>query len=147
MQKQLRSILEEARNQLQNADSLENTEEIRVKLLGKKGQLTEILRSMGSLGAEERKEIGKLANEVRGQVESMLEPGKIPVTGVKHPITKTIDDMTKIFMNMGFELTEGPEVETVFMNFDALNAGPNHPSRDMTDTFYITENTLRTRRT
>ena len=106
MQKQLRSILEEARNQLQNADSLENTEEIRVKLLGKKGQLTEILRSMGSLGAEERKEIGKLANEVRGQVESMLEerkvqlkeilrnaklraevidvtePGKIPVTGV-----------------------------------------------------------------
>ncbi|MCI8284225.1 MAG: phenylalanine--tRNA ligase subunit alpha [Firmicutes bacterium] len=166
MQKQLRSILEEARNQLQNADSLENTEEIRVKLLGKKGQLTEILRSMGSLGAEERKEIGKLANEVRGQVESMLEerkvqlkeilrnaklraevidvtePGKIPVTGVKHPITKTIDDMTKIFMNMGFELTEGPEVETVFMNFDALNAGPNHPSRDMTDTFYITENTL-----
>lgn len=166
MQKQLKNILEEARNQLQKAESLENTEEIRVKLLGKKGQLTEILRSMGSLGAEERKEVGKLANEVRGQVESMLEerkaqlkeilrnaklkaevidvtePGRVPVTGVKHPVTKTIDDMTKIFMNMGFELVEGPEVETVFMNFDALNAGPNHPSRDMTDTFYITENTL-----
>ncbi len=166
MQKQLKNILEEAKNQLENADSLENAEEIRVKLLGKKGRLTEILRSMGSLGADERKEAGKLANEVRRQIEQLLdekkaqlkeiqkkarfkseaidvtEPGRIPVTGVKHPVTQTIDDMARIFMNMGFELTEGPEVETVFMNFDALNAGPDHPSRDMTDTFYITENTL-----
>ena len=166
MQKQLMTILEEAKKQLSEAASPEMAEEIRVKVLGKKGKLTEILRSMGSLGAEERKEVGKRANEVRGEIENLLdekmtelkekkkqarlaaevidvtEPGQIKELGVKHPITQTIDEMSKIFMNMGFEIVEGPEVETVFMNFDALNAGPNHPSRDLTDTFYITDNTI-----
>ena len=166
MQKQLMTILEEAKKQLSEAASPEMAEEIRVKVLGKKGKLTEILRSMGSLGAEERKEVGKRANEVRGEIENLLdekmtelkekkkqarlaaevidvtEPGRIKELGVKHPITQTIDEMSKIFMNMGFEIVEGPEVETVFMNFDALNAGPNHPSRDLTDTFYITDNTI-----
>lgn len=166
MQKQLKTILEEVRAQINEASAPESVEEIRVKVLGKKGKLTEILRSMGSLSADERKEVGKLANEVRGEIEGMLEnkrselkeiqkkarfaaekidvtePGKAPAHGVKHPLTQTIDDMSRIFMNMGFELVEGPEVETVFMNFDALNAGPNHPSRDMTDTFYIDENIL-----
>lgn len=166
MQKQLKTILEEVRAQINDASAPESVEEIRVKVLGKKGKLTEILRSMGSLSAEERKEVGKLANEVRGEIEGLLEskrnelkeiqkkakfaaekidvtePGRIPVQGVKHPLTQTIDDMSRIFMNMGFELVEGPEVETVFMNFDALNAGPNHPARDMTDTFYIDENIL-----
>lgn len=160
------TILEEAKKQLSEAASPEMAEEIRVKVLGKKGKLTEILRSMGSLGAEERKEVGKRANEVRGEIENLLdekmtelkekkkqarlaaevidvtEPGQIKELGVKHPITQTIDEMSKIFMNMGFEIVEGPEVETVFMNFDALNAGPNHPSRDLTDTFYITDNTI-----
>lgn len=166
MQKQLKTILEEVRAQINEANAPESVEEIRVRVLGKKGRLTEILRSMGSLNAEERKEVGKLANEVRGEIESVLEnkkndlrqirkkarlraeridvtePGKIRPHGVKHPLTQTIDDMSRIFMNMGFELVEGPEVETVFMNFDALNAGPNHPSRDMTDTFYIDEKIL-----
>ena len=166
MQKQLMTILEEAKKQLSEAASPEMADEIRVKVLGKKGKLTEILRSMGSLGAEERKEVGKRANEVRGEIENLLdekmtelkekkkqarlaaevidvtEPGQIKELGVKHPITQTIDEMSKIFMNMGFEIVEGPEVETVFMNFDALNAGPNHPSRDLTDTFYITDNTI-----
>ncbi len=121
---------------------------------------------MGGLEPEERKAVGKKANEVRGEIESLLEkrrtqlnelkkqeqlaaevidvtePGRMRRLGVKHPITQTIDEMTKVFMNMGFEVVEGPEVETVFMNFDALNAGPNHPSRDLTDTFYITDKTL-----
>ena len=166
MQKQLITILEETKNQLNEAASPEAVEEIRVRVLGKKGRLTEILRSMGGLEPEERKAVGKKANEVRGEIESLLEkrrtqlnelkkqeqlaaevidvtePGRMRRLGVKHPITQTIDEMTKVFMNMGFEVVEGPEVETVFMNFDALNAGPNHPSRDLTDTFYITHKTL-----
>lgn len=166
MQNKLMTILQEAKEQLNKASSLAETEEIRVKILGKKGQLTEILRSMGALSHEERKELGKEANTVRGEIESLLEEKfslmkekqksakfakeKIDVTepgtkislGVKHPITITIEEISRVFMNMGFSIAEGPEVETVFNNFDALNAGPNHPSRDFTDTFYITEDTL-----
>ncbi|MBR2778566.1 MAG: phenylalanine--tRNA ligase subunit alpha [Firmicutes bacterium] len=166
MRDQLKSILEEATKQLRNASTMEEQEELRVKFLGKKGELTKILRSMGSVGAEERKAIGKLANETREEIERIIavrkeelkavqqkarfnaealdvtEPGRPPKVGVRHPITRTIDEMTRIFMNMGFSLVEGPEIETVFMNFDALNAGPNHPSRDMTDTFYISEDVL-----
>ena len=166
MQQQLKEILAEAKAQLEAVKTSEEAEELRVKVLGKKGSLTAILKSMGSLAAEERKEVGRLANEVREEIESTLaekkaelkelrrqakfreevidvtEPGKNPEYGVKHPIIQTIDEMSRIFMNMGYELVEGPEVETVFMNFDALNAEPNHPSRDMTDTFYITNKTL-----
>ncbi|MDF2654958.1 MAG: phenylalanine--tRNA ligase subunit alpha [Bacillota bacterium] len=166
MQSQLMKILQEAKEQLQMASSILEAEDIRVKVLGKKGQLTEILRSMGSLSPDERKDFGKAANNVRAEIESLLEETftamkehqkadkfikeKIDVTepgtkinlGVKHPITITIDEISRIFMSMGFSIAEGPEVETVFNNFDALNAPKNHPSRDMTDTFYITENTL-----
>lgn len=89
-------------------------------------------------------EFKKLQTEMKFKAETVdvTEPGKVQKLGARHPITQTIDEMTRIFMNMGFSLAEGPEVETVFMNFDALNAGPNHPSRDMTDTFYITDKTL-----
>ena len=163
---QLGKILKEANEQIQKAASVSDAEEIRVRVLGKKGELTEILRSMGKLGQEERKELGLKANNVRSEIESMLEEKftkvknaareakfvmeKIDVTepgveislGVKHPITLTIDEISRVFMSMGFSISEGPEVETVFNNFDALNAGPNHPARDYSDTFYITENTL-----
>lgn len=166
MQHQLEKILKEASEQIQKAASVLDAEEIRVRVLGKKGELTEILRSMGKLDPEERKELGLKANNVRGEIEALLEEKfvqvknvareakfkmeKIDVTepgveiklGVKHPITLTIDEITRVFMSMGFSLSEGPEVETVFNNFDALNAGPNHPARDYSDTFYITENTL-----
>lgn len=166
MQEQLKQILKDAKEQIANAASPEKAEEIRITLLGKKGRMTEILRSMGKLAAEERKELGRVANETRGEIEALLadkkqelkniqknarlkaetidvtEPGRIPRLGVEHPITQVINEMTRIFMSMGFEYVEGPEVETVFMNFDALNAGPNHPSRDMSDTFYITDKTL-----
>jgi len=162
----LYAILQGAKEQLQKASSVTETEEIRIKLLGKKGELTEILRSMGSMDPEERKEFGKTANTVRADIEALLEEKsaslkeseksdkfikeKIDVTepgtrfslGVKHPITIMIDEISRIFASMGFSIAEGPEVDTVFNNFDALNAPPNHPSRDMTDTFYITENTL-----
>ncbi|MGI6206356.1 MAG: phenylalanine--tRNA ligase subunit alpha [Anaerovoracaceae bacterium] len=162
----IKGILEEAKSSIEKSDSIEKNEELRVKYLGKKGELTKILRSMGSLSPDDRKKVGQFANEARSTIEEHLsekmtefkkhqmelklkaetvdvtEPGIVHQIGARHPITQTIDEMTRIFMNMGFSLAEGPEVETVFMNFDALNAGPNHPSRDMTDTFYITDKTL-----
>jgi phenylalanyl-tRNA synthetase alpha chain len=121
---------------------------------------------MGKLSPEERKSTGQMANKVRAEIEQALEekfaevkaaakeaqfkmekidvtePGKPVNLGVKHPLTITMEEISKVFMNMGFSIVEGPEVETVFNNFDALNAGPNHPARDMTDTFYIDEDTL-----
>ncbi len=166
MKETLQKILAEAIAQIQEASSLTQMEEIRVKMLGKKSPLTEILRSMGKLSPEERKELGQEANQVREQIESALErkltevkakaqeekfrqekidvtePGKAEELGAKHLITITIDEISRIFMSMGFSVSEGPEVDTVFNNFDALNAPKNHPSRDLTDTFYITENTL-----
>ena len=166
MHNQLEKIIKEANEQIQKAATVIDTEEIRVRLLGKKGALTEILRSMGKLDPEERKELGLKANKVRNEIETMLEekfvqvknaarqakftmeridvtePGVEMTLGVKHPITLTIDEISRVFMSMGFSISEGPEVETVFNNFDALNAGPNHPARDYSDTFYITENTL-----
>jgi phenylalanyl-tRNA synthetase alpha chain len=121
---------------------------------------------MGKLAPEERKELGQAANQVRAEIEELLketfdklksaaqeaklkaekidvtEPGKTVKLGAKHPVTVTIEEMSKVFKSMGFTLTEGPEVETVFNNFDALNAGPNHPARDWTDTFYISNDVL-----
>ena len=166
MQAQLNKILEQAKEQLKNAADIAQTDEIRVKVLGKKGQLTEILRGMGKLSPEERKTTGQMANKVRAEIEQLLEekfsevkaaakeakfrlekidvtePGKSVNVGVKHPLTITMEEISKVFMNMGFSIVEGPEVETVFNNFDALNAGPNHPARDMTDTFYINKDIL-----
>lgn len=166
MQNQLSSILQEAKEQLMKAASTPEAEEVRVRVLGKKGKLTEILRSMGTMSAEDRKEFGKNANAARMEIEKLLEekftalrasqknerfkqekidvtePGVKTTLGVKHPITITIDEISRVFMNMGFSIAEGPEIETVFHNFDALNADPHHPSRDFSDTFYITDNTL-----
>ena len=166
MQAQLNKILEEAKAKLSEVETLAQTEEIRVKVLGKKGQLTEILRGMGKLSPEERKTTGQMANKVRAEIEGLLESKfaevkaaakaaqfkleKIDVTepgapvniGVKHPLTITMEEIYTVFMSMGFSIVEGPEVETVENNFDALNAGPNHPARAMTDTFYITDDTL-----
>lgn len=166
LQEKLTTILQEATEEIKAAGTMPETEEIRIKLLGKKGQLTEILRSMGSLDPEERKTVGQVANTVRNQIEGLLEekfnllkenqkataflkeridvtePGIATPVGSKHPITVTIEEITRVFMSMGYSIAEGPEVETVYFNFDALNAAPNHPSRDMTDTFYITDQVL-----
>jgi phenylalanyl-tRNA synthetase alpha chain len=159
-------LLREARELLEKAAAEADIEAIRIKFLGKKGELTAILRSMGELNPEERKELGLRANRVRDVIGSLIdekkrgmetalrslkfsaerldvtEPGKRAPLGNKHPITRTVDEICRIFADMGYSVTEGPEVETVFNNFDALNAAPNHPSRDLTDTFYITEDTL-----
>lgn len=166
MKEALQQILDEARKRLQEAECIQDAEDVRVKMLGKKGQLTGILKSMGSLTPEERKELGMQANKAKGEIEAMLnrtfeqlkekaqeakfkaekidvtEPGKTHKLGTKHPVTITIEEISKVFKSMGFTLTEGPEVETVYNNFDALNAGPNHPARDWTDTFYINDDVL-----
>ncbi|MBP3384224.1 MAG: phenylalanine--tRNA ligase subunit alpha [Firmicutes bacterium] len=166
MQTQLNNILQAAKEQLANAATLAEVNDVRVKYMGKKGEVTQILKGMGKLPPEEKKELGQAANKVRNEIEELInekmaevkaaakeaqfkaekidvtEPGKVVKAGVKHPVTLTIEEISKVFMNMGFSIVEGPEVETVFNNFDGLNAGPNHPARDPSDTFYISDDIL-----
>ena len=163
MQERLNEMLEEAKGLIEGAGSISEIEELRVKYLGKKGQVTEVLKSMGKLPPEEKKELGKSANMVKGQIDSLItektaelrekeknarlaaekidvtEPGKEVKFGVKHPITQIIDEVVGIFKSMGYSVYEGPDVDTVFNTFDGLNSPPTHPSRDMTDTFYVTK--------
>ena len=141
-------------------------EALRIRFLGKKGELTAVLRGMGQLTAEERPVIGALANEVREYIENAISekaeaqktaalakkleeerldvtmPGKAPEIGKRHPLAKVQKDMEDIFIGMGFSIVEGPEVEYDYYNFQALNIPENHPARDTQDTFYITENIL-----
>lgn len=166
MQEKLIELKETALAEIASADSIEKAENYRIKYLGKKGELTAILKGMGKLSAEERPVVGKIGNEVREAIENAINTAKtelkaaemakklaeetIDVTmpskefkvGKKHPITKIIDEVTEIFLGMGFSIADGPEVETVRNNFDALNAPKDHPSRDMTDTFYINDDLL-----
>lgn len=166
MQEKLLNLQEVALNDIKDANSIEQVENLRVKYLGKKGEITAILKEMGKLSAEERPVIGKVANEVREALETNISSKKeelksieqqkklleevIDVTmpstpvemGKRHPISQIIDEITEIFMGMGFSIAEGPEVETVDNNFDALNAPKDHPSRDMSDTFYINDDLL-----
>lgn len=164
MQEKLISIKESAFNELTNADSSSKLEEIRVKYLGKKGELTTILRSMGGLSKEERPVVGKLVNEVKKEVEDKIEeklniikekekndklasevidismPGNKNMIGKRHPLDLTLESMKDIFISMGFTVEEGPEVELDYYNFEALNIPKNHPARSEQDTFYINDN-------
>lgn len=150
----------------QIADDKADLEQIRVRYLGKKGELTAVLRGMGSLSAEERPVIGQLANEVRANIEEAIAkraekmkehalevklrsekldvtmPGKAPAMGHVHPLTLVQRDLEDIFIGMGFSIAEGPEVEYDYYNFQALNIPPDHPARDTQDTFYITDKIL-----
>ena len=140
--------------------------EIRVKYLGKKGELTAVLRSMGSLSPEERPAFGQCANEVRAQIEAEIErrqtemksamrdralraekldvtvPGEDVPFGHIHPLSRVQHEIEDIFIGMGYSIAEGPEVELDYYNFQALNIPPEHPARDTQDTFYITDNVL-----
>ncbi|MDE4542093.1 phenylalanine--tRNA ligase subunit alpha [Thermoanaerobacterium sp. R66] len=166
MEETLRNLLEEVKKELSSAESLKTLEEIRVKYLGKKGELTKILRGMGSLSPEERPIVGKISNEVREEIEKELTqkreevlkqekekkikseyiditlPGKVHEIGHKHPMTKVLDEIKDIFLGLGFSIAEGPEIELDYYNFEALNTPPDHPARDLQDTFYITKNIL-----
>ena len=166
MQEKLLNLQETALSEIKDMQIIEQVESLRVKYLGKKGEITSILKEMGKLSAEERPVIGKVANEVREAIndaistkkeelkniekqrklaEEVLDvtmPAKEFRVGKKHPISKITDEISEIFIGMGFSIAEGPEVETVANNFDALNAPKDHPSRDMSDTFYINEELL-----
>ncbi len=166
MQEKLANMLEEAKALLGEAVSLADTEEVRVKYLGKKGKITEVLRSMGKLAPEEKKALGQAANKVKAQIEEELnervaelkekakeakfkaekidvtEPGREIKCGVKHPVTQVIEEITGIFRSMGYSVYEGPDIDTVFNTFDGLNAPETHPARDLSDTFYISDDVV-----
>ncbi|AJS59684.1 phenylalanine--tRNA ligase subunit alpha [Paenibacillus sp. IHBB 10380] len=166
MREKLKELKIEALAHLQDVLDPQTLNDLRVKYLGKKGALTEILRGMGSLSAEERPLLGQVGNEVRAAIEEVIEvkqnafqraeteqrlqaeqvdvtlPGRRMTQGAIHPLNKVIQDMEEIFIGMGYSIAEGPEVETDYYNFEALNLPKDHPARDMQDTFYITEELL-----
>ena len=166
MKEQLLSMKEKAGNALSGAKTLQDLEDIRINLLGKKGELTAILRGMGGLSAEERPVIGQLANDVRAFIEGKIEEqkktllaaarteqlksetldvtmaGRKPMLGKTHPLTTVLEEVKDIFIGMGFSIAEGPEVEYDYYNFEALNIPQDHPARDTQDTFYINDNVV-----
>ena len=166
MKEQLLEIRKKAEQALSHAGLAEELEDIRVKFLGKKGELTAVLRGMGGLSSEERPVIGQLANEVRGVIEDLIEEkktalhaklreeklkneiidvtmaGNKPQLGKRHPLTNVLDDVKDIFLGMGFSIAEGPEVELDYYNFEALNIPADHPARDTQDSFYINDNVV-----
>ncbi len=166
MQERLMTLQEEAVEKIEHASSLKELQDIRVEYLGKKGPITEVLRGMGKLPAEERPKMGQLANEVREVITTKVDskqeklereeldrqlsnetidvtlPGRPIRQGNAHPLTAVIEEIEDLFIGMGFSIAEGPEVETDYYNFEALNLPKNHPARDMQDSFFITEDLL-----
>lgn len=161
MKEALEKIEVSAKKLLEDISDAKQLEEVRVKFLGKKGELTAILKQMGSLSPEERPVIGQLANKVRADIEKALTeraaqinaeesekklaaetidvtlPGKPCRIGAAHPLNKVLAEVEEVFLGMGFDIVEGPEVDDDYHVFEALNLPPNHPARDTQDTFYI----------
>jgi phenylalanyl-tRNA synthetase alpha chain len=159
MLERLEALRQKALSEINAAKDLDVVELIRVKYVGRKGELTSVLRDMGSLSATERPKIGKIANDVKlaliNAIEKKIEshkkgateddnipidytlPGRRDFSGKKHPITLVYNEIVEIFLGMGFELAEGPEIELDYYNFEALNMPKHHPARDMQDTFYV----------
>ena len=166
MKEALNSISKAAKEAIKNAADEAQIEEIRVKYLGKKGELTAILKQMGSLSPEERPVMGQLVNEAKQEIDELIAakkselkaiavaaklkaetiditmPAKEIKRGKLHPLNTVLDDMINIFQSMGFDVVDGPEVETDHYNFECLNVPADHPARDMQDTFYLGENLL-----
>lgn len=166
MKDMLLQIKKDAMKSLEEVKSLQALEDLRVHFLGKKGELTAVLKGMGKLSKEERPVIGQFANEVRDFLETHIDnakkgigeaernvrlasesidvtiPGKKTELGHKHPLTLVLDEMKNVFIGLGYEIAEGPEVELDYYNFEALNMPEHHPARDTQDTFYITEKVL-----
>lgn len=169
LEAQLEALRQDAQQAIAATDSLDRLEELRVVYLGKKGQLSALLRSMGQLSAEERPKIGAIANTVKDAVQTDLDkqrtklqafqlqaklesetldvsmPGVYRPLGHVHPLNSTIDRVLDIFVGLGYTVATGPEIETDYYNFEALNFLPEHPARDMQDTLYVPDgNLLRT---
>ncbi|MDD6478478.1 MAG: phenylalanine--tRNA ligase subunit alpha [Oscillospiraceae bacterium] len=166
MKEQLREIRNAAESALAAVNTMQEIDELRVKYLGKKGELTALLKQMGSLSPEERPVMGQLVNEAKAALETLIGektaelkarateeklkaetlditmPGKVSKSGKLHPLNTVLNDMIDIFQSMGFDVVDGPEVETDHYNFECLNVPADHPARDMQDTFYLGENLL-----
>jgi phenylalanyl-tRNA synthetase alpha chain len=163
---ELEKIREECESSLSLAKAESEVSEIRVRVLGRKGSLTQLLKRLGTLPEVERKEIGRRANEIKEYLEAKIEsslleiqeqerreslakeqidvtlPGRRRVTGTRHPLTQTLDEIIHIFSRLGFEVVEGPEVELDYYNFEALNIPKGHPAREMQATFFISEDVV-----
>jgi phenylalanyl-tRNA synthetase alpha chain len=155
------AIAHEAREAALAARTSAELEEVRVRFLGRNGALTQLLRSLGTLPAEERPQVGAAANEAKRALEQLLDtrvaetgdaerrakrerarpdltlPGRRPAPGALHPLTRVHDEIVEIFAGLGFSVAEGPQIETDYYNFEALNFPPDHPARDMQDTFFL----------
>ncbi|GAA5416291.1 phenylalanine--tRNA ligase alpha subunit [Paraliobacillus ryukyuensis] len=166
MKERLQALQQEALAKVKEATTLDELQSIRVSYLGKKGPITEVLRGMGKLSPEERPVIGELANKVRETIANQLDekkqqleklaldkkleaetidvtlPGRPVAVGGPHLLTHIVEEIEDLFIGMGFEVREGPEVETDYYNFEALNLPKDHPARDMQDSFYVTEELL-----
>ncbi len=162
----LKQIREEAMRQIESSDALDKLNDIRVSYLGKKGELTSLLKSMKDLTAEERPKFGQMVNDVRQVIENKLEETKVKLSalareeqmkaevidvtlpakknhvGHRHPNTIALEEVERIFVGMGYEVMEGPEIELDYYNFEALNIPANHPAKDEQDTFYINDKIL-----
>lgn len=166
MKEQLQNIELRAKKELESVKDTAELESLRVRFLGKKGELTAILKGMAGLSAEQRPVIGQIANRIRADIEDAISnrlkeisaqqeakrlvserldvtlPGKKPQIGRVHPLNQVLNEIEEIFIGMGFDIAEGPEVEYDYYNFEALNLPPDHPARDTQDTFYITDSIL-----
>ncbi len=166
MKDKLKKILDDAMTQIDSSEHLDRLNEIKVSFLGKKGELTSVLKAMKEVAPEDRPKVGQLVNEARKAIEEKLDekrdifekavleeklksetidvtlPGKKLAMGHSHPNTITLEEVEDIFVGMGYEVVEGPEVEYDYYNFEALNIPDNHPAKDEQDTFYITKDIL-----
>jgi len=166
MEKELQALRRQALEEFAQVTDKDSLNNFRVKYLGKKSELTAALRQMGSLSQEERPRIGQIVNDIRAELENLLAekqsgfkqtefvqkvsservdvtlPGRRAKWGHKHPLTITLDHIKRTFLNMGFDIAEGPEIENDYYNFEALNFGKDHPARDMQDSFYLTKEFL-----
>ncbi len=159
-------LKEEFTDKLKNVSNLEELEQLRVEYIGRKGKVTELLKKIPSLPPEERKEFGKACNQLKREIETLIKekgkelkerekaeklrkeriditlPGRKRGLGALHPVTRTLKEIVRIFTSMGFSIAEGPEIETDFYNFEALNIPKGHPAREMQDTFYISDDVV-----
>lgn len=165
MKEQLEQLRQQALDAISSSTTEENLQEIRVRFLGRKGELTGLMKGLGALSPEDRPKVGQLVNKVKDDLETLLEqalektrneainrrlateridvtlPGRGRPRGSKHPVTLVIEEVSEIFAGLGFSVAEGPEIEQDWYNFEALNFPPEHPARDMQDTFFV-ENQL-----
>jgi phenylalanyl-tRNA synthetase alpha chain len=164
MEQDLRQLQADAETNLATLDNLKDLEEIRVRYLGRKGLFTSLLRQLGQVSAEDRPRLGKLANKIKeeleqkfntrkaelgasdtgaaGQRDDLSLPGRLVPFGRLHPVTQIMDEVCSIFVDLGFAVAEGPDIELDYYNFEALNIPLHHPARDMHDTFYINDSIL-----